>query len=188
MSTANPELAYLWLTGDAFRGLAGMKMPEDPFAKTLDGMKHYGGIEAGFAQSATQKIDKKKVWNFEAPYKVARDPLEEGMKFRAVDNTEATALTRAQGGTISKNAAGFYILEKGIGEEFSFLARFEDGDDQGAIWCERVTLGNPASRAQIDGQNIDGWEFDLVFLTKPKEILPALPDGMTDPTAPPTGV
>ncbi|MDU0478391.1 hypothetical protein QVA66_03950 [Staphylococcus chromogenes] len=186
MSTyADPNKAYVWLDGDGFRGAPGMTMPTDPFAAEIPDMKPYGGIETGFEVTAEQSVNKKKVWNYrKAAYKITRDPLEEGIKFRAVDNTEATALTRAQGGKVTKTASGLYLLEKGIGEEFSFLARFEDEDEKSAIWCPRATLSGPATRAAIDGQNIDGWEFPLTFLEPAVEVLPALPSGMTEPTAP----
>ena len=42
-----------------------------------------------------------------------------------------------------------------------------------------MTLKAPATRAAIDGQNIDGWEFDVSFLSPMVEIIPALPEGVT---------
>ena len=68
---------------------------------------------------------------------------------------------------------------QGEGEEFSFLTCVRDGEDEAWFWCPRVTLSAPATRAAIDGQNIDGWEFTMTFLEPMVEVLPALPDGMT---------
>ncbi|MDO4630877.1 MAG: hypothetical protein Q4A82_01090 [Corynebacterium sp.] len=176
---ANPTLAHVWLDGDAFRGVAGIAMPTDPFAETIANMDAFGGIEAGFEPSAEQSVDKKKVWNYrKAAYKVTRDPLSEGLKFRCLDNNKAVALTRAQGGKITEKN-GLYLLEKGVGEEFSLLVRFDDGAEKAGIWCDRVTLAGPATRTGIDGSNIDGWEFDIAFLSVPMEIMPALPSGIT---------
>ncbi|MEJ6019876.1 hypothetical protein [Corynebacterium sp. H113] len=188
MSTyANPNNAYAWLDGDAFRGEAGATMPADIFAASLDaeGFDAYGGIEAGFELTSDQSVTKKKVFNYrQGAYKVMRDPLDEGFKFRAVDNTKATALTRAQGGKITK-VGDRYQLEKGIGEEFSLIVRLDDGDDTTAFFSPRVTLSGPATRAQIDGQNIDGWEFTITALEPFVEILPALPVGMDEPVEDP---
>lgn len=181
---ANPENAYIWLDGDAFRGEAGADMPADVWAETLADFAAYGGIEAGIEVTSEQSVTKKRVWNYRtAAYKVAREPLDEGMKFRAVDNTEAVALTRAQGGKVTK-VGDDYVLEKGIGEEFSLLVRLDDGTDKTAFFCSRATLSGPATRAALDGQNLDGWEFTITFLDPVVEILPGLPDGMAEPTAP----
>lgn len=182
---ANPENAYIWLDGDAFRGAAGAEMPDDPFADTIADFAAYGGIEAGIESTTEQSVTKKHVWNYrKAAYKVARDPIDEGVKFRATDNSEATALTRAQGGKVIKKG-DHYILEKGIGEEFSILLRLNDGTDKTAFFCSRATLSGPATRAAMDGQALDGWEFDVTFLEPPVEILPGLPDGMEEPTVTP---
>lgn len=181
---ADPNNAYIWLDGDAFRGEAGADMPADVWADTLPGFSPFGGIEAGIEVTSEQSVTKKRVWNYrQAAYKVARDPLDEGMKFRAVDNTEATVLTRAQGGKVTKDGDN-YVLEKGIGEEFSLLVRLDDGTDKTGFYCKRATLSGPATRAAMDGQNLDGWEFTITFLEPVVELLPGLPEGMTEPTAP----
>ncbi|PFG27397.1 hypothetical protein [Corynebacterium renale] len=178
---ADPNKAYVWMDGDAFRGKAGAKLPTDPFAAKLADFDAFGGIEAGFEETADQSVDKKKVWNYrQSAYKVTRDPLESGIKFRAVDNSKATLLTRAQGGKITKLGEN-YGMERGLGEEFSLLVRLDDGEDKTAIFCERATLAGPPVRAALDGTNIDGWEFDVTFLAKPIEILPGLPEGIEAP-------
>lgn len=180
VTTADPSKAYLWLTGDAYRAAADTKLPQGDLRKAeITGWDAFGGIEAGFEQTAEQSVTEKQVFNYrKAPYKIARDPLKEGIKFRAVDNTKATLLTRAQGGKIIKQG-DHYAVEKGIGEEFALLIRVEDGTDAAFFYSPRVTLKAPATRAAIDGQNIDGWEFDVSFLSPMVEIIPALPEGMT---------
>ena len=180
VTTADPSKAYLWLTGDAYRAPADAKLPEgDLLAEKIKGWDAYGGIEAGFEQTSEQSVTEKQVFNYrKAPYKIARDPLKEGIKFRAVDNTKATLLTRAQGGKIIKQGE-HYAIEKGVGEEFAIFIRVEDGTDAAFFYSPRVTLKAPATRAAIDGQNIDGWEFDVSFLAPMVEIIPALPDGVT---------
>lgn len=180
VTTANPSNAYLWLTGDAYRAPVDTDLPQGDLRKAeIKGWDAYGGIEAGFEQTAEQSVTEKQVFNYrKAPYKIARDPLKEGIKFRAVDNTKATLLTRAQGGKIIKQG-DHYAVEKGIGEEFALLIRVEDGTDAAFFYSPRVTLKAPATRAAIDGQNIDGWEFDVSFLAPMVEIIPALPAGVT---------
>lgn len=176
---ANPEHAYVWLDGDAFRAPAGTELPADVYADELKTWLPYGGIEAGFEETTEQSVTKLNVFNYrQSAYKVGREPLVSGMKFRAVDNTEATLRTRAQGGTVTKDKAGNVILEKGIGEEFALLVRLDDGDDQMAWYSPRVTLSGPATRAAIDGKTIDGWDFEITALVPFKEILPATPEGM----------
>lgn len=175
---ANPEKAYAWIDGDAFRYPAGAKMPEDVYAETPQGGLPFGGVEAGFEITSEQSVTKKKVFNYrQAAYKVLRDALDQGMKFRAVDNSEATLLTRLQGGKVTKVGAN-HVVEIGNGEEFALLVRLNDGEDKTAFWCERVTLSGPATRAAIDGQSIDGWEFNITYLSPLQEVIPALPEGM----------
>lgn len=180
VTTADPSKAYLWLTGDAYRAKADTKLPTgDLLKEKIAGWDAFGGIEAGFEQTSEQSVTEKQVFNYrKAPYKIAREPLKEGIKFRAVDNTKATLLTRAQGGKIVKRGE-HYAIEKGIGEEFALFIRVEDGTDAAFFYCPRVTLKAPATRAAIDGQNIDGWEFDFSFLSPMVEIIPELPEGMT---------
>lgn len=176
---ANPEHAYVWLDGDAFRAAAGTELPADVYADELKNWLPYGGIEAGFEETTEQNVTKLNVFNYrQSAYKVGREPLVSGMKFRAVDNTEATLRTRAQGGTVTKDKAGNVILEKGIGEEFALLVRLDDGEDKMAWYSPRVTLSGPANRATIDGKTIDGWDFEITALIPFKEILPAAPEGM----------
>lgn len=179
MSTnANPNAAHIWLDGDAYRGEAGMNLPADPFADKVEGMIPFGGIEAGFEPSDEQTVDMKEIFNYRiGAYKISRKPLKEGIKFRAVDQSEATTLTRMMGGKIKK-VGDNYVLEKGNGEEFSLLVRLDDGDESMVLFSPRVTLKAPPTRTGLDGENIDGWEFDLAALDPFVEILPVLPAGM----------
>lgn len=186
-SYANPDTAYAWLTGDAFRGEPDAEFPVNPFEEPeggFDGWHAYGGIEVGFELTAEQTVNKKKAFNYrKANYKVLRDPLDEGVKFRALDNSIATALTRAQGGEIVKRGE-YYELIKGDGENFKFWFRLYDGIEKTAFLYDSVTLAAPPVRAAIDGQSIDGWEFDLTALAPVREILPDAPTGLV---IPPTG-
>ena len=176
---ANSQNAYVWLDGDAFRGEAGAEMPTDPFAETISNFDAFGGIEAGFEVTVEQSIDKKTIFNKrDVVYKIVRQAVQSGMKFRAVDNTKASLLTRAQGGKVTKKGE-LYTMTPGLGEEFSFLVTLNDGVDKMGFWCPRVTLAAPVTRAAIDGQNIDGWDFDISFLEPVVEILPKLPAGVS---------
>ncbi len=170
---ADPNKAYLWLDGDAYRGAAGMQKPADLTAADPANMLAFGGIEAGFNVTTEQTVNKKTVFNHrQSAYKVSRSPMDEGVTFRAVDDNEATRLTRAMGGQVTK-VGERYELTKGDGEEFALLIQLNDGDDDMAIWCDRCTLSAPPTRAALDGENIDGWEFTVTFLSKPIEVLPA---------------
>lgn len=173
MSTyADPNKAFAWLDGDAFRAPSGTALPDDPFAATLDGWDAYGGIEAGFALNGEQTVNKKKVFNYrQAAYKVMRDPLDEGVTFRAVDNSQATKLTRAQGGTITVKEGREHLV-KGDGEDFALIVRLNDGEDSTLFYWKDGTLSAPPTRAAIDGQSIDGWEFAYTGLKPVVEILP----------------
>lgn len=175
---ANPDKAYVWLDGDAFRAEAGTELPTDIYADDLKDWLPYGGVETGFEETSEQSVTKLNVFNYRnSAYKVGREPLVSGMKFRAVDNSEATLRTRAQGGTVTK-VGDNYVIDKGIGEEFALLVRLDDGDDKMAWYSPRVTLSAPATRAQVDGKSIDGFEFDITALVPFREVIPALPDGM----------
>lgn len=180
---ANPNQAHVWFTGDAFRGLAGMDRPsmEDIFGRgDIPNMDAFGGIEAGFAEAVEQTVNRHPVWNRRrGTYKVSRDPASETITFRAVDNNKATVLTRSQGGRVWVED-GHWLLEKGMGEEFSFLAVLDDGEASTAYWSDRVTLSGPATRAGLDGQGLDGWEFPVTALEPFQEILPAQPEGMEE--------
>lgn len=175
---ANPERAFVWIDGDAYRFPAGASMPEDPFAVTHSEGLAFGGIQAGFEHNLEQTVRKHDVWNYrQATYAVSRDPLNEGFAFRAVDNTAATALTRAQGGTITKVGDRFQ-LESGDGEEFGLLIVLSDGVDQEAHWSPRVTLDGPPTRTAVNGQDIDGWQFPITALAPFIEIMAGAPAGL----------
>ncbi len=181
MSTyADPNKANVWLDGDAFRAPSGTPMPVDPFNPTeAEGWLPFGGIEAGFTTSSEQSVTKKKVWNYrQASYKVTRDPLDEGVTFRMVDNSEAALLTRAQGGTIT-TVAGRDSIKKGDGENFALIVVLRDGDEDAVLYWSDGTLSGPVTRAAIDGQNIDGFDVPYTGLTTMEEIIPA--DSIPDP-------
>ena len=89
-------------------------------------------------------------------------------------------MTRLQGGKITKKG-DLHVAELGLGEEFAFFCRFDDGASKMAFYCPRTTLASPAKRATLDDQNLDGWEFENSFLEGYEEVIPELPAGITVP-------
>ncbi|MGV9744591.1 hypothetical protein ACWDTG_06715 [Rhodococcus zopfii] len=168
MSTfADPNKAYVWYDGDAFRGAADATMPTDPFAATLAGLQAFGGIKAGFESTPEQNTTPLDVWNRRnAPYKLKRDPRRDKMKFRAVDYSPATVLTILNGGTITETSvgSGIYEWDEGDEEEFSILLRVTDATGSLALWTPRATLASPPPRSWNDS-DLDGFDFDILALT-----------------------
>lgn len=179
MSTyANPDKAYVWLDGDIFRAPAGTDIPADPFAATVTTgtttpieWDAYGGVEAGFDVNPKRDIKPLSVWNRRnAPYKHVKGPLEERVKFRAVDFSKATVLTSLQGGTITElgTGSGVYRWNPGQDEEFAALFRVVDETGSAGFYVERATLSTPPPRV-FGGETLDGFEFELLAMT---EIVP----------------
>lgn len=184
---ANPRKAHLWLDGDAFRAPAGTALPSNPKSPTLTGWDAYGGIEAGFEDTETQDITEHDVWNHQGgPYKVSSKPGKRSLKFRAVDNSKATVMTRLRGGRLMKSGNSAY-LEIGSGEEFAFLAQLREGNEVMVLYSSRVTLASAPVRSRLSDEAIDGWEFEIKPISPFVEILPAIPDGMTPVNPPSTG-
>lgn len=176
MSTyADPNKAYVWLDGDIFRAPAGTALPTDPFAATVTSgtspavtWDAFGGVEAGFDVNPTRDLKTLPVWNRRtAPYKVVKGPLEERIKFRAVDFSKATVLTALQGGSITEigTSSGIFKWEPGVDEEFAALFRVVDETGSAGFYVERATLTGPPPRV-FGGETLDGFEFELLALTE----------------------
>ncbi|MFE5790602.1 hypothetical protein [Rhodococcus erythropolis] len=175
MSThADPNKAYVWQDGDAFRAPAGTAAPTDPFGLTLvtgaaPGVTWdaFGGIEAGFEQNPSQDTKELPIWNYrQSSYKIARGPRSDRLKLKPVDYSKATVLTLLQGGEIVETSSGSGIFKWVIGdsEEFAILLRLEDEDDKQVLYCERATLFTPPPRS-LGGDKIDGFELELLALS-----------------------
>ncbi|MCQ4148674.1 hypothetical protein [Rhodococcus qingshengii] len=188
MSThADPNKAYVWQDGDAFRAPAGTGIPVDPFGVsvvtgTSPGVTWdaFGGIEAGFEQNPSQDTKELPIWNYKkSAYKIARGPRSDRLKLKPVDYSKATVTTFLQGGEIIETATGSGIFKYVIGdsEDFALLLRLEDEDDVQALYCERVTLFAPPPRS-LGGDKIDGFELELLALA------PVYPLSNTNPLAP----
>lgn len=175
MSTyADPNKAYVWQDGDAFRAPAGTAAPTDPFASTLvtgsgPGVTWdaFGGIEAGFEQNPSQDTKELPIWNYrQSSYKIARGPRSDRLKLKPVDYSKATVLTLLQGGEIVEvgTDSGIFKWVIGDSEEFAILLRLEDEDDKQVLYCERATLFTPPPRS-LGGDKIDGFELELLALS-----------------------
>ncbi|OZF00856.1 hypothetical protein CH300_20170 [Rhodococcus sp. 15-1154-1] len=177
---ANSDDAYAWLTGDGFRAPVGTPIPSNAF--TVDAVPSsgtgtpvlwdpFGAIDAGFEKTPTQNLTKLTAFNVrDSTYKLLRDPVEETLKFRALDYSIASVKTALQGGTISKlGSANIWVWNIEEGEEFAFLWTSIDGDDAAGFYCSKVTLGTPTP-TKIDGKTIDGFDFELINLAPVKRL------------------
>lgn len=150
-ANANPDLAHLWLDGDAWRAPANTAMPATILDGTaLDdaeyiGWDAYGGIKAGFKISKTSNSTPLQIWNGDGDYKVKKDPDSVTVEFLPVDESKATILTALRGGSITETAtgAGLYEHVQGEDEEFSLLLRAKDGDEFVFYYMARCTLNDP---------------------------------------------
>lgn len=182
MSTiADPNKAYAWQDGDAFRAPEGTALPVAPFSNTpttgtgpgviWDG---FGGVEAGFEKNPKQDTKKHPVFNKrKRPYKITRGMREESIKFRAVDYSKAAVLTSLLGGSIAQvGATDVYQWIEGDSENFAFLWTLGDesdgGDDRIGFYVAEATLATPPPRS-FTGENLDGWELEIEALS---EVIP----------------
>lgn len=187
MSTfADPDKGYVWLDGDAFRAPKGTGEPNDPFAASVETgtgtpviWDAYGGLEVGFNIDPKRDVKTLPVWNHrQSPYATVKGPLEEKVKFRAVDFSKATVLTALQGGSIvAIGATTNFRWVPGDDEEFALTLRVVDDTGKQAWYSERVTLTTPAPRT-FGGDKLDGFEFELLALS------PLVPITNWNPLAP----
>lgn len=181
MSTlANPDKAYAWQDGDAFRAPKGTAMPAVPFSNTPTTgtgpgvvWSPYGGIEAGFETSPKQDLKKHPVFNKrQRPYKVTKGPRENSMKLRAVDYSAAAVLTTISGGSIAETSvgSGIFVWTPGDDEHFAFMVTLNDGNganasDRIGFYCADSTLAAPPPR-KFSGEDLDGFELELEFVSE----------------------
>ncbi|WP_009473874.1 hypothetical protein [Rhodococcus sp. JVH1] len=185
MSTyADPKKAVTYLDGDGFRAPAGTAFPGAAIfaspvvtpavtgppsipAVTWD---PFGGIQKGLDLNPTRELKEHEVFNYrDSAYDVTTGPLKERLKFRAVDRSKATTLTRLEGGSVVEiEADEVYEFIRGAGEDFAFIWRAMDFRHKTALYCERVRLVTPPPRS-FSGQDLDGWEFELLALAKVRE-------------------
>ncbi|QCQ91731.1 hypothetical protein [Rhodococcus sp. SGAir0479] len=187
---ANPQNAYAWMDGDAFRAPAGTKIPSNAFKLTGTELPltaaitgppaipavtwpAFGGVEAGIQKSPSQNLTKLHAANYrDAPYKILRDPREEVLKFKAYDYSRASVQTALQGGSITESSAGsgIYVWDVADDEEFAFLWISKQRSDGIGYYCERMTLGTPVASAIADGKSIDAFDFELHALAPVKRL------------------
>ncbi|OZE77225.1 hypothetical protein CH305_18490 [Rhodococcus sp. 15-649-2-2] len=175
MSTyVDPEKAYVWQDGDAFRAPAGTLIPANPFApspSTGTGTPvvwdPFGGIEAGFEQNPSQDTKELNIWNNrKSAYKLARGPRSDRFKMKPVDYSKATVSTVLQGGAITQvGSTDVFRWDVGDSEEFAILLRLYDDEDSLVLYCSRVTLFTPPAR-NLGGDKIDGWDMELLALSE----------------------
>lgn len=177
MSThADPNKATVYLDVDFYRAPAGTALPADPFADnpitgTAPGVAWdaYGGLQMGFDVTPTQDVKKHKVMNFrKSSYAVTSSPRDDTLKFRATDRSKATFLTMLEGGEVIELGTGNFEYKKGNGEEFAVLAIARDISAKAWFYCERNRLGTPPPRS-FKGEDLDGWEFELIALNEVRE-------------------
>lgn len=184
MSTfADPKKAVTYLDGDAFRAPEGTGLPANIFDPTLITAAvtgppsissvtwdAYGGVQKGLELNPTQEMKEHEVFNHrDAPYDITTGPLKERLKFRAVDRSKATSLTRLEGGSVVEiEADEVYEFIRGVGEIFAFIWRAVDFRHSTALYTPRAKLVTPPPRA-FTGAELDGWEFELLSLAKVRE-------------------
>lgn len=169
---ANPDLARLWLDGDAWRAPAGTALPTDIFADTLTGWDAFGGIKAGFQLTTDQDVNDVDVWNNKsgAPYKRIKGAVKPTIALRPVDYSKATVLTLLVGGSVAETAtdSGMFELIEGESEEFALILVVRDGLRRKAYYIEKSQLTNKPEENMGADDDVEG--FDL-------EIGPLAPDG-----------
>ena len=180
---ADPKKAVTYLDGDAFRAPEGTGLPANIFAPVLitDAItgppavpavtwSAYGGVQKGLELTPTQELKEHEVFNYrDAAYDVTTGPLKERLKFRAVDRSKATSLTRLEGGSVVEiEADEVYEFIRGAGEIFAFIWRAVDFRHSTALYTSRARLATPPPRA-FTGADLDGWEFEILSLAKVRE-------------------
>lgn len=180
---ADPKKAVTYLDGDAFRAVENTGLPANLFGATLTTpaivgppavaavtWDAFGGVQKGLELTPTQELKEHEVFNHrDSAYDVTTGPLKERLKFRAVDRSKATSLTRLEGGSVAEiDADEVYEFIRGTGEVFAFIWRAVDFRHSTALYTPRARLVTPPPRA-FTGAELDGWEFELLSLAKVRE-------------------
>lgn len=176
-TTPDNSKAFVWQDGDAFRAPAGTALPEDPWAApplltgTAPGVAWdpFGGIQAGFALEPNQEIKKHNIFNKrDSAYALSRGPREDTTKFRAVDYSKASVLTKLLGGSIVKvGTTDVWEWVGGNAEEFALLWILADPSNASAdrvgFYTPKATLSTPPP-SNFTGEELDGWDFEILSL------------------------
>lgn len=177
MSTyADPAKGVAYLDVDFFRAPAGTPLPTNPLALppvsgTAPGVTWdaFGGLQMGFDLTPSQDITKHRVMNYrKSAYAVTAAPRDDTFKFKATDRSKATFLTMLEGGEVVELDDDLFEYVKGDGEEFAGLAVARDITANAFFYCSRLRLGTPPPRT-FKGDDLDGWEFELIALDKIRE-------------------
>lgn len=166
---ANPAKSRLWMDGDAFRAPENTAVPADIFATSLSGWDAFGGIKAGFTVTETQQVDKLTIWNKKGTYRLKKGTVEGSIKFRVVDESKATALTRLRGGSVTSSNGGYeWVI--GDEEQFAVIVRVVDGSEMTAYYAKKSEL-NALPEDALDDSDVAGWDLELI---------PLIPDDGSD--------
>lgn len=139
----NPDLAHLWLDGDAFRAPAGTALPANLNLDDYTGWDAFGGIKAGFKVTKSSNSTPIQIWNADGDYKVKKDPESATIEFLPVDESKATVLTVLRGGSIAQvGTTGVFEWIDGDDEEFALLLRATDGADTVWFYAARCVLND----------------------------------------------
>jgi hypothetical protein len=162
---ASPDLARLWLDGDAFRAPADTALPADIFAATLTSWEAFGGIKAGFTLTTDQDTTDVDVWNNKsgAPYKRIKQPPKPTIALRPVDYSKATVLTLLRGGSVAETAtaSGIWEMIPGDTETFAFIMRVIDGDHTKAYYVPVCELANIPEEVMGADDDVEGFDIEL---------------------------
>lgn len=170
MSThANPDLARLWLDGDAWRAPAGTALPDDVFDPALTTpWVPFGGIKAGFTVSVDQAIKEIDVWNNTsgAAYKISKDPAKPSIGLRPVDYSKGTMLTLLRGGSVAETEVDSDIFELIEGDEefLALILQLRDGSHNKGYYIEKCQLSTVPEEKPGDPDDVDGWDLEITPL------------------------
>lgn len=163
---ANPDLARLWLDGDAFRAPTGTALPANIFLTTLASpWVAFGGIKAGFTLTTAQDVTEVDVWNNKsgAPYKRVKQPPKPSIALRPVDYSKATVLTLLRGGSVAETAtsSGVFEMIPAATENFAFIMRVVDGTHQKAYFVPVCELTNIPEETMGAADDVEGFDIEL---------------------------
>lgn len=158
----NPDKARVWLDGDAFRAPVGTALPANIFAASLAGWSAFGAIKAGFNITRARDTTDINVWNNRTgtPYKRRKGDIATTIAFRPVDYSVATVLTLLRGGSVSAAGGGYELIE-GDDEQFAFIMRVQDGDNQKAYYVAKGELLSLPEESMGAEDDVEGWDLEI---------------------------